>query len=150
MPVTLNTFFTVKSASFILLQGVPAGISLEEVERTVLKVKGVEEVHELHIWQLSESKLIASLHVRTNPDANFMQVAAEIKKHLHDRGIHSVTIQPEYDSVSSPPYSSGRVSVVILLLKRLLNRPSQVSPAKACLLTCQQDCNLQENACCRK
>ncbi|KLO09314.1 cation efflux protein [Schizopora paradoxa] len=122
----------VKSASFILLQGVPAGISLEEVENTVLRVKGVEEVHELHIWQLSESKLIASLHVRTNPTANFMQVAVEIKKHLHDRGIHSVTIQPEYyDSVSSPPYSSGRVS-----------------PAKACLLTCQQDCNLQENACC--
>lgn len=100
-----------KSASFILLQGVPAGISLEEVENTVLCVDGVEEVHELHIWQLSESKLIASLHVRTTQNADFMQVAAEIKKHLHDRGIHSVTIQPEYDSVKSPLYSSGRVSI---------------------------------------
>jgi len=121
----------VKSASFILLQGVPAGISLGEVEETVRRVDGVEEVHELHIWQLSETKLIASMHVRTNPHADFMQVAAEIKKHLHDRGIHSVTIQPEYDSIKSPLYSSGRVS-----------------PGKACLLTCQQDCNLEENACC--
>ena len=78
----------------------------------MLGVDGVEEVHELHIWQLSESKLIASLHVRTTQNCDFMQVAAEIKRRLHDRGIHSVTIQPEYDpSIDAPSFSSGRVGL---------------------------------------
>lgn len=99
----------------------PAGISLEEVEETVLGVEGVEEVHELHIWQLSEAKLIASLHVRTTQNADFMQVAVEIKKHLHDRGIHSVTIQPEYDTVKSPSLNSGRVSADNFYSNNLLN-----------------------------
>lgn len=95
-----------KSASFILLQGVPAGISLQEVEYAVKDVEGVKEVHELHIWQLSESKVVASLHIHTSPDHDFMQVATEIRKRLHDRGIHSVTIQPEYHRSRSSSVST--------------------------------------------
>lgn len=103
---------TVKSASFILLQGVPPGISLQEVEQAIRDVEGVEEVHELHIWQLSESKVIASLHVHTVQERDFMRVASEIRARLHDRGIHSVTIQPEYDPSRAASSESGRVRII--------------------------------------
>lgn len=53
-------------------------------------------VHELHIWQLSESKIVASVHVMASRDHDFMPVAVEIRKALHHHGIHSSTIQPEY------------------------------------------------------
>lgn len=86
----------VKSASFILLQGVPSGISLEDVDRAIRDVEGVQDVHELHIWQLSETKVVASVHVLTEPKRDFMGVALEIRRALHDRGIHSSTVQPEY------------------------------------------------------
>ena len=85
-----------KSASFILLQGVPSGISLQEVEKAIRDVSGVRSVHELHIWQLSESKVVASVHVVASRKYDFMQVAAKIRSTLHDHGIHSSTIQPEY------------------------------------------------------
>lgn len=58
----------VKSASFILLQGVPSAVPLEEVRRALLQVKGVLSVHELHIWQLSEAKNVASVHVLIDVD----------------------------------------------------------------------------------
>ncbi|KAI0051772.1 cation efflux protein [Auriscalpium vulgare] len=86
----------VRSTSFILLQGVPSEISLEDVRNAILTVNGVLSVHELHIWQLSESKIIASVHVTASRSVDFMPVAASIRKLLHHHGIHSCTIQPEY------------------------------------------------------
>ena len=62
----------------------------------ILAVDGVLSVHELHIWQLSENKIVASVHVMASRKHDFMPVAAQIRKALHDRGIHSSTIQPEY------------------------------------------------------
>jgi zinc transporter 1 len=88
----------VRSTSFILLQGVPPTISLEDVRNAILQVKGVHSIHELHIWQLSESKVVASVHVTASRNEDFMRVAIEIQEALHHRGIHSSTIQPEYDS----------------------------------------------------
>jgi zinc transporter 1 len=46
--------------------------------------------------QLSESKNIASVHVLAARERDFMPIAAEIRKALHDQGIHPCTIQPEY------------------------------------------------------
>lgn len=92
----MNLLYLVRSASFILLQGVPPTVSLEEVKDSILSVEGVLSLHELHVWQLSESKLVASVHVLASRNHDFMPVAVKIRKALHHLGIHSCTIQPEY------------------------------------------------------
>ena len=89
----------------------PTGISLEEVGKAIHNIEGVESVHELHIWQLSESKIVASVHVYTSNVHDFMVVAAKIRKTLHNFGIHSSTIQPEYPP-SVPVEGSGPVCTV--------------------------------------
>jgi cobalt-zinc-cadmium efflux system protein len=47
----------------VLLEGVPAGINLEEVRRTVAAASGVKEVHDLHVWSLSGEQIALSCHV---------------------------------------------------------------------------------------
>jgi zinc transporter 1 len=91
-----NWIALVRSASFILLQGVPPTVSLEEVRQSILAVEGVSNLHELHVWQLSENKLVASVHVLTSRNHDFMPIAVKIREVLHHLGIHSSTIQPEY------------------------------------------------------
>ena len=90
----------VKSASFILLQGVPTSVSLEGVRETVYKIEGVINVHDLHIWQLNENKIVASVHILVDCSAEqtqrYMQIANEVRRALHIWGIHSSTIQPEF------------------------------------------------------
>ncbi|KAJ7117612.1 cation efflux protein [Mycena epipterygia] len=122
----------VRSASFVLLQGVPATISLDQVRSSILAVDGVLSLHELHIWQLSESKNIASVHVLASRDLDFMPIAAQIRKALHDHGIHSCTIQPEY-------YRAGPPEHVL-----------KATADTSCLVLCppDQECNPQDNACC--
>jgi Co/Zn/Cd efflux system component len=92
---------TVRSASFILLQAVPHSVSPDSVRNEILKVDGVLSLHELHIWQLSESKLIASVHVLASREHDFMPIAKGVRKILHQHGVHSCTIQPEYCSEDS-------------------------------------------------
>ncbi|KAG1742255.1 cation efflux protein [Suillus paluster] len=124
----------VRSASFILLQGVPPTVSLEDVRDSILKVDGVLSVHELHIWQLSESKIVASVHVMASRNHDFMPVAADIRKALHLNGIHSSTIQPEYHPRPSITTEDD--------LKTSTDSP--------CLILCPKDqhCDPLENSCC--
>jgi len=126
----------VRSTSFILLQGVPHTVSLEQVRRAILSVEGVLSLHELHIWQLSENKIVASVHVLVaSKKHDFMPVAAKIRKVLHLHGIHSSTIQPEYY------HSDGDSSS---------EQQSNNHEYNSCLLMCPADqvCNPMENACC--
>jgi divalent metal cation (Fe/Co/Zn/Cd) transporter len=95
--LTLTRYLLVRSTSFILLQAVPLGVSPESVRDAILNVDGVRSLHELHIWQLSESRLIASVHVLASPDHDFMHIAKDVRRILHEHGVHSCTIQPEYD-----------------------------------------------------
>ncbi|KAJ4489333.1 cation efflux protein [Lentinula edodes] len=124
----------VRSASFILLQGVPSTVSLDEVRSSVLAVEGVLSLHELHVWQLSESKIVASVHVMTSRKHDFMPVAAKIREALHHHGIHSSTIQPEYARIHIP------------------EEQLMTSEDTSCLILCPEDqeCDPQENACCRE
>ncbi|KAF9015278.1 cation efflux protein [Cyathus striatus] len=124
----------VRSASFILLQGVPSTVSLDEVKEAILAVDGVLSLHELHVWQLSESKIVASVHVMASRNHDFMPVAAEIRKVLHYLGIHSSTIQPEY-------YHLAGV---------LPDDHLKTTDETSCLIVCppDQECDPVENSCC--
>ncbi|KAK6487747.1 hypothetical protein HHUSO_G9009 [Huso huso] len=52
-----------KRYGILLLQGVPAHIRLESLAERILKLPGVLAIHELHVWQLSESYTVASVHI---------------------------------------------------------------------------------------
>ncbi|GAA5868868.1 hypothetical protein JCM16303_000288 [Sporobolomyces ruberrimus] len=97
----------VKSASFILLQGVPSSVPLERLRSSIAAVPGVINVHDLHVWSLSESKIVASVHIMVKgPD--LVVVSREIKRRFHRFGIHSSTIQPEIVASSSEVPSIAR------------------------------------------
>lgn len=54
---------------------------------------------QLHVWQLSEKTVVASVHVLVSRDSDYMAVAEKIRQVLHDNGVHSSTIQPEFGDV---------------------------------------------------
>ncbi|ODN77494.1 hypothetical protein L202_04667 [Cryptococcus amylolentus CBS 6039] len=96
-----------RSASYILLQGVPSHIALDDVRQAIHEISDVEAVHELHVWQLNENTVVGSVHVlvKKGQEARreFMEVAEDVREVMHEFGIHSVTIQPEfYDPGTAP------------------------------------------------
>ena len=113
--ITSSTIPLVRSAAYILLQGVPQSVPIDVLRDRILELKDVIDVHELHVWQLSDTKAIASVHVIVQAPltsngfipSDYMHIAYEIKQLLHEYGIHSTTVQPEF------VYPKGKTSMLI-------------------------------------
>eukprot|EP01132_Coremiostelium_polycephalum_P006169 gene6169-7683_t len=86
----------VKRCSLILLQQVPEGIDMDRIRSKLLKIEGVLSQHDLHVWQLVDGMVIASVHVGVEEGSDFPSIASEIKRIFHHQGIHSTSIQPEF------------------------------------------------------
>jgi cobalt-zinc-cadmium efflux system protein len=82
----------------ILLEGLPREIRLENVAGAILRVEGVQEVHDVHIWTLGSDLHALSCHVRI-PDMHMEEserILANIKQVLaNDFHITHTTIQFE-------------------------------------------------------
>ena len=94
--ILVTTLPLVRSCFNILLQKTPPSINLNETRDIINKVPGVLNVHDFHVWQLTDGMIITSLHIMCAEGCDFAAVSKKIKKILHKRGIHSPTIQPEF------------------------------------------------------
>ncbi|KAK3310478.1 cation efflux protein [Chaetomium strumarium] len=90
------------AASKILLQATPEHIDLKDVREDIQALPGVISCHHVHVWQLSDTKVVASMHIQVAfpiSEANgerYMELSKMARKCLHAYGIHSATIQPEF------------------------------------------------------
>jgi zinc transporter 1 len=64
----------VRHASMLLLQPVPTSIQLGELRSSLLAVKHVLQVHELHVYSLTARQNVGSVHVILYDDVDFMKV----------------------------------------------------------------------------
>lgn len=64
-----RAFMLLKQAINLIMQGVPAGIDLAEVERSIVDTEGVSEVHSLHVWGLTSGVSVMSAHIVPTPEA---------------------------------------------------------------------------------
>ena len=88
----------VKQSVNVLLEGVPDGMEMETVERTISAVAGVLAVHDLHVWTVGSGMVCCSCHISVEEQSvrsgeNVLRaVADELEQ---DFGITHSTIQVE-------------------------------------------------------
>lgn len=90
-----RTWILLRDTANVLLEGVPAGISLPDVRSALTRVPGVEDVHDLHVWSMSTTDASCTAHLRISggdEDAIRMAAADVLKQSF---GIEHVTIQTE-------------------------------------------------------
>lgn len=58
-----RTWLLLKEAVGILLEGTPADVNIEELRNCIAALKGVKEVHDLHVWSLTSGVNAMSAHV---------------------------------------------------------------------------------------
>jgi zinc transporter 1 len=151
--ILLSAIPLCKAASRILLQAVPENLSIDDIQEDITDLDGIISCHHLHVWQLSDTKLIASLHVQVNFDfkgegsARYMNLARQVRQCLHEYGIHSSTIQPEFclnashDHSAVPSDESGDEAA------NGSKNPSVKDGPDACLLECDDSCGNAKQCC---
>eukprot|EP01097_Dermamoeba_algensis_P004645 TRINITY_DN3007_c0_g1_i1.p2 TRINITY_DN3007_c0_g1~~TRINITY_DN3007_c0_g1_i1.p2 ORF type:complete len:205 (-),score=46.73 TRINITY_DN3007_c0_g1_i1:138-752(-) len=100
-------------SAYILLQTVPSTVDPTKLQNEILQVNGVKFVHDLHIWQLTDSKLIASCHIICDGSQNLMKTSSQVKSIFHNYGIHATTVQPEFvDAPDASPEESDTCRLI--------------------------------------
>jgi len=95
----LTTFPLVRETALILLQTTPKYVEVEEIKKQLLKMNGVEAVHEFHVWRLVGERIIATVHIRFRSLRDYLACAPLIRSLFHQNSIHSATIQPEFEEM---------------------------------------------------
>ncbi|TVY82408.1 Cobalt uptake protein COT1 [Lachnellula suecica] len=147
--IILKTTIPLTSASAkILLQATPDHIDPKDVKEDIQSIPGVVSCHHLHIWQLSDTQVIASLHIQVAfpisqaGGEKYMELAKAARACLHEYGIHSATIQPEF--CTDKDHDHGEAAIIGL--DGIVGQARCRMDDDECLLECVDDC--KGKACC--
>ncbi len=89
----------ISDSANILLESLPKGMSLEKVANAMLRVEGVRDVHDVHIWSLGSNShaLSCHVHILDMPTSESERIAHQVCEALaHEFGIYHTTIQFEH------------------------------------------------------
>jgi len=91
-------FGIVRETLNILLEGTPRGIKLEQVEAAMREIDGVNDVHDLHVWNIGSETRALSCHISIAdiPPSVSERILRDVKECLrHEFHINHTTIQFE-------------------------------------------------------
>lgn len=87
----------------IFMEGTPNEIKVQSVSEEIMKLEGVYEIHDLHVWTLTSNVFAMSVHVKILQEFvpqtnNLLRKINEIMKEKF--GINHCTIQIEHDLIN--------------------------------------------------
>lgn len=112
--VTYSAWPLLKQTLSVLMENAPSHIDVEAVRRSMGGVTGVSEVHDLHIWTITQGLDCLSGHVVTHRGADHQHLLRDLRLLLRSEfAIEHVTIQMEHaglEEYAVCDQSSGAVS----------------------------------------
>jgi cobalt-zinc-cadmium efflux system protein len=100
-----GAYTVVKEGMNIIFEGVPSSIDYDLINQDILKTPGVLDVHDLHIWTLSSSNIILTVHVLLDGKTPHVgrEVLENLNKMLNEKySINHTTIQLECECYECP------------------------------------------------
>lgn len=87
-----------KESLSLTLDGVPKGVDLRKLVSGIKGMKGVVDLHHLHVWAISTSQNAMTAHIIIQPDTSMEDqntLKKNIKRELEDASIQHVTLEFE-------------------------------------------------------
>ncbi len=99
--ILFSTWNLLKGSLRLSLDGIPENIHIDEIIKLAKDVKGVKDIHHIHIWAISTSENAFTAHLvlqqdLTNEDEQ--KIKNGLKHKLLHHNIHHVTIETERDN----------------------------------------------------
>ena len=91
-------FGLLRDSGRVLMEGTPKGMDAREIGEAMAAHPGVEEIHDLHIWEVTSGFPALSAHVMVPPGDDCHARRRELTQLLADRfGIEHATLQVEHE-----------------------------------------------------
>ena len=92
--ILINAFKNMKSILDLFLEKTPKNISVEEIKKHLLEIKGVIDVHHVHIWSIDGYNNYSTMHIVTD-EKNIKELKNKIREEMNEHGICHSTIEIE-------------------------------------------------------
>lgn len=80
----------------ILMERTPSELDIDKLETGLKCIKGVEDIHDLHVWAITAGKNVLSCHVTAEPLVSSSELISKVRDFCEKTyRIHNVTIQIE-------------------------------------------------------
>ena len=87
-----------KASGRVFLEAAPEGIDVDAVGQALIEQDGVQEVHDLHVWEVTSGFPALSAHVLVGRDADCHALRRTMEQVLHDRfDIEHTTLQVDHE-----------------------------------------------------
>ncbi len=99
--ILASTWNLLRDSLRLSLDAVPTGISIENIRNVALKIKGVKDLHHIHIWAISTTENALTAHLvlpEGTTNAQEMEIKHKLKHELEHNNIHHITLESEHDN----------------------------------------------------
>lgn len=111
--VLYSAWGLVRETLDVLMEGVPKGISIEEVAAALRRIPGVLDAHDLHVWSLTSGRNIATTHLVIAEEADHQGIIDAANRTLAEQfAIAHATIQVEHDELANKCQPCGPTAAV--------------------------------------
>ncbi|MFI8686905.1 cation diffusion facilitator family transporter [Rossellomorea sp. NPDC077527] len=94
--IIISGWRVTKDSIHILMEGSPANVDMDQVKRSMSALKGVIEVHDLHVWSITSEYTAMSCHVVVEDEVDRDVILSQLSEFLErEFDIHHATIQIE-------------------------------------------------------
>lgn len=96
--VLFNVYKNISETLHIILQGIPEDINIAEISEKLQQLKGIEDIHDLHVWSVDGNYNILTVHVVMNKSLEIekmTELKGKIRNSLKQQGIQHATIEFE-------------------------------------------------------
>jgi cobalt-zinc-cadmium efflux system protein len=98
--IAVGAWRILRETTDILLESVPKGVSMPDLVKDMRSVKGIKDVHDLHVWSITSNMYALSCHALINdlPPSDSSAILHSLNSMLNEKyHIGHVTIQFECD-----------------------------------------------------
>lgn len=91
-----RTWVLLKESINVLLEGVPEGIDISALKKSLDEIEGIVDVHDMHVWAITTDKINFTAHIVTEPTSDWNIILKKAQVMLASKyNIHHTTLQNE-------------------------------------------------------
>lgn len=87
-----NAIKNIKEVLDLFLEKTPKNINVDDLKKHILKIKGIENIHHLHIWSMDGVNNFATMHLVCKNDKKLKE---KVREEMKEFGISHTTIEIE-------------------------------------------------------
>lgn len=91
--IFINALKNLKVIIDLFLEKTPKGIKIDEIKQHILNIKGVKDIHHIHVWSLDGYNNYATIHIVE--DGKNKDIKKIVKEKLKEHNITHTTIELE-------------------------------------------------------